>query len=222
MEKKLGVYLCSGCGIADAVDMEKLASVATGEMKAPICRTHPFMCGKEGSSLITNDMKNEGVNTVVVAACSPRVMYDVFSYGNDVVLERVNLREHVAWSQPNAAMPEVKEGEEPAADAKPVVNAATQMVASDYLRMGITKAQKMDPAEPLVQELTKTVMVVGGGVAGMKSALDASSLGYKVVLVEKTGQLGGWSAKMHRQLPTVAPFAELEEPIAPKLISEVT
>ena len=73
MEKKLGVYLCSGCGIAGAVDMEKLASVATGEMKAPICRTHPFMCGKEGSSLITADIKNEGVNAVAIAACSPRV-----------------------------------------------------------------------------------------------------------------------------------------------------
>src|SRR5512143_592094 len=126
MEKKLGVYLCSGCGIADAVDMEKLASVATGEMKAPICRTHPFMCGKEGSSLITADIKNEGGNTVAIAACSPRVMYDVFSYDPRIVLERSNLRERVACCQPGAEMPEGKEGEEAPADAKPVVNAATQ------------------------------------------------------------------------------------------------
>src|SRR5512135_3019833 len=221
MEKKLGVYLCGGCGIAGAVDMEKLASVATGEMKAPVCRTHPFLCGKEGSSLITADIKNEGVNAVAIAACSPRVMYDVFSYDPNIVVERINIREHVAWCQPNAAMPEVKEGEEAPADAKPVVNAATQMMASDYLRMGITKALKMEPAEPLVQDLTKTVMVVGGGVTGMRAALDASSLGYRVVLVEKTSQLGGWSAKMHRQLPTKAPYADLEEPAATKLISEV-
>jgi quinone-modifying oxidoreductase subunit QmoB len=217
MDKKIGVYLCGGCGIADAVNMEKLASVATGEMKAPICRTHPFMCGKEGSSLITADMKNEGVNTVVVAACSPRVMFDVFSYGNDVVLERVNIREHVAWCQPGAEKKAAEEGGEEQIVYSPI----TQMMASDYLRMGIAKAQKMEPAEPLVQDLTKTVMVVGGGVTGMKAALDASSLGYRAIIVEKTAALGGWNAKAKMQLPVKAPFTELETPMAAELIKAV-
>jgi len=216
MDKKIGVYLCGGCGIADAVDMEKLAKVATGEMRAPVCKTHPFMCGKEGSALITKDMKDEGVNTVVVAACSARVMYDVFSYPMDVVLERVNIREHVAWGQPAAEMV-TAEGEEP----KKVFNAGAQMMAEDYLRMGITKAGKMSPAEPLTQELTKTVMVVGGGVTGMKAALDASSIGYRAILVEKSGALGGFSARMHRQLPTKSPYTELETPIADEMIKKV-
>ncbi|MBI5191354.1 MAG: hydrogenase iron-sulfur subunit [Nitrospirae bacterium] len=218
MDKKLGVYICGGCGISDAVDLEKMVKVAGNN----VCKTHPFLCGKEGSALITNDMKDEGVNTVVVAACSPRVMYDVFNYGNDVVLERVNIREHVAWSQPNAEVPAPAEGAEAPAEAPAAVfHKATQMMGEDYLRMGIAKAQKMMPAEPLVQDLTKTVMVVGGGVTGMKAALSASSIGYRAILVEKTGALGGWSAKMHKQLPTKAPFAALEAPIAPELAKQV-
>ncbi|MGA2192320.1 MAG: hydrogenase iron-sulfur subunit [Nitrospirota bacterium] len=216
MDKKLGVYLCGGCGIRDAVDMDKLAGVGAGELKAPICRTHDFLCGSEGSSLITNDIKSEGVNTVVVAACSQRVMFDVFSYGTDIVLERVNLREHVAWSQPGAEKTTAEDG-----TVTMKFNAATQMVAADYLRMGVAKAQKMMPAEPFVQEMTRTVMVVGGGVTGMKAALDASSLGYRAVLVEKTGALGGWNAKAHMQLPTKAPYTELEEPVAHSLAAQV-
>jgi len=221
MEKKIGVYLCGGCGIAEAVDMEKLANVATGSMKAPVCRTHPFMCGKEGAALITNDIKNEGVNAVVVAACSPRVMYDVFNYDPlTIITERVNIREHVVWCQPGAEMPAPKEGEDPAT-LKPVPNKATQMMAEDYLRMGVAKAQKMDPLEPVLQDLTKTVMVVGGGVTGMKAALNASSLGYRAIIVEKAASMGGWSAKMHKQLPTKYPFTDLEAPIAPELLKQV-
>ncbi len=218
MEKKIGVYICGGCGIADAVDIEKLAKIASGEMKAPVCKTHPFMCGAEGAAMIKSDIANDGVNTVVVAACSQRVMYDVFNYGMGVVLERVNIREHVAWGQPGSEMVASEtEGEEP----KKVYNKATQMMADDYVRMGIAKAQKMDPAEPLVQDLTKTVMVVGGGVTGMKAALEASSLGYRAILVEKTGELGGWNAKAHKQLPTKAPFTDLETPIAGTLADQV-
>lgn len=217
MDKKIGVYLCGGCGISDVVDMEKLEKVASGEMKAPVCRTHPFLCGAEGAKQIKDDIAGDGVNTVVIGACSPRVMFDVFDYGMDIVTERVNLREHVAWSQPGGEMKATAEGEEP----KLVLNAATQMVAADYLRMGITKAQKMLPPEPLKQDLTKAVMVVGGGVTGMQSALDAASLGYKAVIVEKTGALGGWNAKAHRQLPTQAPFTDLEAPIAASLIEKV-
>ncbi len=231
MDKKLGVYLCGGCGIPDAVDLERLAAAAE-KKKAAVCKTHPFLCGKEGSSLITADIQNEGVNTVVIAACSQRVNYDVFSYDPlNVVLERVNIREHVAWSQPKATEPEAAEApaegaEAPAEGAEaaptgPVYNESTQMVATDYLNMGIAKAMKMLPPEPNVQDITKTVMVVGGGVTGMRAALDASSLGYPVVLVEKSGALGGWSAKMHKQLPTKSPYTDTEAPAADGLIQQV-
>ncbi len=72
MEKKIAVYICSGCDIDKAVDIEKLVDVATKEFKAPFCRTHPFLCSREGVQLLKDDQKNEGVNCFVIAACSPR------------------------------------------------------------------------------------------------------------------------------------------------------
>ncbi|MDY6852630.1 MAG: hypothetical protein SV487_11240, partial [Thermodesulfobacteriota bacterium] len=68
MEKKTAVYICTGCGIGDALDIEELSKVATGEYKAPICKNHPFLCSPEGVGLIKSDIESEGVNTLVIAA----------------------------------------------------------------------------------------------------------------------------------------------------------
>ncbi|MGD8504743.1 MAG: heterodisulfide reductase subunit A, partial [Syntrophobacterales bacterium] len=134
MEKKIGVYICKGCGIGDSLDMEALATVVNDEFSVAVCKDHEFLCSKEGVQIIREDLAgDDGVNTVVVAACSPRVMQDVFEFGPSVVLDRVNLREQVVWCQPA--------GEED-----------TQMMAEDYLRMGITKAQDMEPLEPFEPE----------------------------------------------------------------------
>jgi len=95
METKMGVYICTGCGLGDALDMDALAKVATGEYKAPICRQHAFLCSSEAVGQIKSDFESEGVNALVIAACSPRVMTDVFDFGPDKIMERVNLREQV-------------------------------------------------------------------------------------------------------------------------------
>jgi quinone-modifying oxidoreductase subunit QmoB len=65
MEKKLGVYLCSGCGLGDSFDIDALEKIATDEYDASLCKKHSFLCDKEGIELIKNDIKNEGINTVV-------------------------------------------------------------------------------------------------------------------------------------------------------------
>ena len=72
MDKRLGVYICSGCSIGESVDVGKLAKIAESEYKVPVCRTHPFLCGEEGVGLIREDLQQGAVNAVVVAACSPR------------------------------------------------------------------------------------------------------------------------------------------------------
>lgn len=173
MEKKIGVYICSGCGIGEAINVEQLASVA-GENNVPVCRSHGMLCSKEGVQIIKNDMEQEGVNTIVIAACSHRVMYDVFSFDGCIV-DRVNLREQVAWCQPP--------GDE-----------NTQMMAEDYLRMGLTKVNRMELPEPYKPdtEMSKDILVVGGGVSGLSAALAASDAGYKVTLVERSAELGGF------------------------------
>lgn len=201
MDKKIGIYLCAGCEIGESIELEKLTKVATGEYKIPICKTHAALCGQEGATIIRKDIESEGVNTIVIGACSFRAKTDVFNFGPDKILERVNLREHVVWSHARS-------------------NEDTQMLAEDYLRMGIVKAQKSLPSEPQQEELDRTILVVGGGVAGMTSAIEAARAGYKVNLVEKE-RLGGWKAKLHKVYPKSPPYKELEDPGVDALIKKV-
>lgn len=201
MEKKIAVYICSGCGIGDALDIEKLSEVATSEYKVPICKTHPNLCSQEGAKLIQDDIANEGVNSVLVAACSPRVMYDVFNF-EGCVLDRVNLREQVVWSQkPN--------------------DEDTQMMAEDYMRMGIVKTTKMELPEPYQpeQEMSKDVLVVGGGWTGLNAALEAAKSGSAVVLVEKEAQLGGFQKKVSQKVSF--PYKEMKANDIDELIEKV-
>jgi len=201
MDKKIGVYLCAGCQIGDSIEMEKLEKVATGEYKIPICKSHAAFCGDEGLALIRKDIESEGVNTLVIGACSSRAKTEVFNFGPDYIIERVNLREHVAWSQPPK-------------------NEDTQMLAEDYLRMGIVKAQKTLPPEPQQEDLDRSILVVGGGVTGMTSALEAALACFKINLVEKE-TLGGWKAKLHKVYPKSPPYKELEDPGVEALIKKV-
>ena len=92
MDKKIGAYICKGCEIGESLKIEALEKVAVSQYKAPICKTHDALCGKEGLVLIKQDI-SEGVNAVVITACSPRVKTEVFQFGPDVLLSRVNLRE---------------------------------------------------------------------------------------------------------------------------------
>lgn len=193
MEKKIGVYICTGCGIGDALDIDALANVATDEYKVPVCKQHPFLCSREGADEIKADIDGEGVSTIVVAACSPRVMADVFDFGRDKVTERVNLREQVIWSHP-------------------ANDEDTQMMAMDQLRMGVTKAKEMEPAEPFVAEdLSKKILVVGGGLAGMTAAQEACKAGYEAVLVEKSDALGGYLKEVHKLPPSQPPYEEIQD-----------
>ncbi len=203
MEKKIGVYICKGCGIGDAVEIEKLEEVATKENQVPVCKNHDVLCSPEGIEVIKNDINSEGVNTIVIVACSPRVKYKEFNFPGNIV-ERVNIREFVAWTQ------------EPKTED-------TQALAEDYIRLGITKAKNIDLPEPFkLEEMDKTILVVGGGVTGLTSALGAAEAGYKVIVVEKKEELGGWAKKLYKQLPQTYPFESLESPTIDDLINKVT
>jgi quinone-modifying oxidoreductase subunit QmoB len=192
MDKKTAAYICTGCGIGDALDIEKLSEIATDECSIPLCRTHPILCGPEGVEMIKKDIQEEGVNTILIAACSGRVNYDVFNFGPDKIVERVNIREQVAWCQPP--------GEED-----------TQMLGEDYLRMGCSKVNDTELPTPYKaeEEYSKNILVVGGGLAGMTAALETARAGYQAVLVEKEAQLGGFLAKNRKRI--TFPYKELSE-----------
>jgi quinone-modifying oxidoreductase subunit QmoB len=187
VDKNVAVYLCSGCGIGDALDLDALREVAEDELDIELCREHECLCGAEGRELIRQDV-NDGVTAPVVAACSPRFMTDTFTF-EGCRTERVNLREHVVWSH------------EPDDED-------TQMLAADYLRMGVARAGKAELPEPLEQDAEDTILVVGGGVTGMAAALGAADAGHDVLLVEKEGELGGWMARFSRHIPHAAPYRD--------------
>jgi quinone-modifying oxidoreductase subunit QmoB len=187
--KKLGAYVCKGCGIGGCLDIQKLVDIATAEFKVPVIRTSPAFC-LEDARLIKEDIEREGVDAVVIAACSPRVNADVFGVKGAFV-ERVNIREQVVWSH----APHHPE---------------TQSLAEDYLRMGIVRAQKATPPTPYTEANTRAVLVVGGGITGLSAAIHAARAGFDVVLVEQSPELGGYAARLRRQFPKRSPYRDLE------------
>ena len=213
MDKKYCAYLCSGCGIGDALDMEALAEVVTGEMSME-CKTHECLCGAEGRAFIEKDMADDGVNTIVVGACSPRVMQNEFDFGEDKITVRANLREQVVWSEVKPA-----EGEEPHSEAAEFL----QETAGDYMRMGCTRAQKTElPEAYQLETLNKKILVMGGGIGGLSAAKEAAEAGYEVTLVEKEAAIGGKAVGWRKSFPTKAPWTDLEDNPVDALISAVT
>jgi quinone-modifying oxidoreductase subunit QmoB len=191
-DMKVGAYICKGCGIGERLDTAQLAMIAQKEGKAQVVREHEFLCNASGVEMIKNDIANEGVNHVVIAACSRRAKAETFNFEN-VAISRANLREGVIWITPADE------------DKKELV----QEMAADYVRMGCAESLKMQipRTNPNVGH-NKRILVVGGGISGMTAAIEASKTGYDVLLVEKTGSLGGWAAKLHKRVPNREPYAD--------------
>ncbi len=215
MDKKYGVYICTGCGIGDALDIEALCAVPEEE-GLPV-KTHPFLCGKDGVELIKKDIAEKGTNTMVIAACSRRVNFDVFKFEGCIV-DRVNIREQVVWSHPRAEFPALPEDQ----IDDGVHFDRLQMLAEDYLKMGMAKVEKIKLPEPYkIETLSKKILVIGGGITGITAAIDAAKAGYEVTIVEKEASLGGYAAKIRKQLPDKDPYESLVFPSVESKIKEL-
>lgn len=200
--KKPGVYICKGCGIGEAVDADGLVNVAKSEFRVETLNTHDAYCSDEGVAAIRSDVDAGTVDGVVVAACSQRVMADRFRFNTTPVV-RANLREQVAWTQ--------KAGEED-----------TDMLAADQVRMAITQVKATLPPLPsMVQEYSRTVLVLGGGITGLTAAHEAAAAGHPVLLVEKTDQLGGWANKWAGRMPFRPPYRDVQDVDLTKLVAAV-
>ena len=194
-EKKLGTYICKGCGLGDRLDIGQLETTATRDGKSAVCKQHDFLCSEAGVKMIQDDIDNEGVNHIVVAACSRRAKIDAFTFEN-VALLRANLREGVIWVRPDT-----DDQQE-----------TTQEMADDYIRMACAEARQVSiPKKSGEQGVNKNILIVGGGVAGMTAAIEASKAGYPCTIVEKTGSLGGATAQLYKKIPTKAPYADPED-----------
>jgi quinone-modifying oxidoreductase, subunit QmoB len=183
---KVGAFVCTGCDIGQAIDVGELEEPCS-DAGADAFITHECLCSPEGLAKIREAIA-DGTDGVVIAACSPRSMTSEFAFDrSEVAIERVSLREQVAWTHPH--------GDED-----------TQMLAADLMRMGVAKAQKVQL--PVVQDdaIERTVLVVGGGLTGLNAARAAVDLGHPVVLVEKQDRLGGHLAKVKEVPPQQPPY----------------
>jgi len=182
---KIGAYICKGCGLGERLDCDELATIAQRDGKAQVVQQHDFLCSAEGVKLIQDDIDNEGVNRVVIGACSRRAKTEAFNFQN-VTISRANLREGVIWIRPD----------------EDDMRETTQEMAGDYIRMGCAEAKHSTvPASAQEKGCDNTILVVGGGITGMTAAIEAAKTGYPVHLVEKTGELGGYVGKMWKDVP---------------------
>jgi len=207
MKKVYGAYLCTGCGIGNVLDVDGLKDAAADAGIA--MQDHGCLCGADGRAFIEKDIAEKGVNTIVVCACSPRVMQQEFNFGEQTITVRGNLREHVAWT-----------AGEPKEDGS--VDDFLQEMGTDYVRMAVTRAQKTELPVPYTMEsISKKILVMGGGLAGLTAAKEAAKAGYTVTLVEKDPQLGGKALGWRKMFPTAYPYSELETPNIQQLIADV-
>jgi quinone-modifying oxidoreductase, subunit QmoB len=207
MDKKYGVYICTGCGIGESLDIDALKDVA-GEEGFP-AQTHEMFCGKAGVELLKKDIAEKGINSLVIAACSRRVNFDVFRFDGCIV-DRVNLREQVVWSHPRSEFPKLNEEQKDDG----VHFDRVQMLADDYIKMSMARIKKVNLPEPYkVESLSRRILVIGGGITGLSAALDAANAGYEVTIVEKENELGGHALHWRKQLPLGAPYQELSAPV---------
>ncbi|MBV6410423.1 MAG: hydrogenase iron-sulfur subunit [Burkholderiales bacterium] len=203
---KFAAYVCSGCGIGDKLDVGALEKIAQKEGKMALVKSHDFLCSAAGVQMIRDDIANDGVTHLCIAACSRRAKAEAFSFPAAAV-SRANLREGVIWV--------VAEG----ADHDEV----RQEMAEDYVRMGCAEVKKMKvPAGNVKEASSKRILVVGGGMSGMTAALAAAEAGYEVLLVEKSGALGGFASKLWKRVPFASPYAEAQPVGAAELAAQVS
>ena len=196
MEKeKVGVYICHcGGNISDHVDVEKVAEKIRRIPGVAKAHTNVFMCSDPGQELIQKDIKEGAVNRVVVASCAPSLHELTFRGAikradmNPYLYEHANIREQVSW---------VHHGEK--ATAK-----ATELIAA-----AVAKSKRLRPLEPIKVDAHRHATVIGGGVAGMRAALDLARKGITVVLIEKSPFLGGQAAKLDTLAPTGEKAADI-------------
>jgi quinone-modifying oxidoreductase subunit QmoB len=200
---KLGVFLCTGCGIGQAIDVDEVIEAAN-EHGCACTLTHECFCGPEGLEAIKSTVADNALNGIMVAACSERVKTKEFAAltVDGPSMFRMAVREHCAWSH--------AEGEED-----------TTMLAQDMVRMGLARLSGFKAIEPLAEEISDTVMVVGSGRAGLEAALTAAGLGHPVVLVEKDDHLGGLLADQKSIPPEEPPYEQPQANPVPKLIEEI-
>ncbi len=205
-QEKIGVYVCHcGTNIAGVVNVQEVAEWAASKLKhrgVVIAREYKFMCSSLGQELIEKDIKELGLNRVVVAACSPHLHEKTFRKAcanaglNPFLCEMVSIREQVSWVHTDKA----------AATAK-----AKAMISG-----GVERVRHHVPLDPLTVPINPATLVVGGGIAGIQSALEIADAGHRVYMIEREPSIGGHMAQFDKTFPTLDCAACI---LTPKMVS---
>ncbi|MEN8614123.1 FAD-dependent oxidoreductase [Dehalogenimonas sp. THU2] len=189
-EIRTGVYICHcGINIAGVVDVVSVADYAGTLPGVVISRTNKYTCSDPGQEIIKSDIRENSLNRVVIAACSPTMHEKTYrralqSAGiNPYLLDMANIREHCAWVNCDKA----------AATAK----------AKDMVRAAVRRVALQQPLEPRSIAVNTNTLVVGGGIAGITAALEIAESGNQVYLVEKNPGIGGHMAQLDKTFPTL-------------------
>ena len=187
---KIGVFVCHcGSNIAGVVDCGRVREAAEHIPGVIVAKENKYTCSDLGQEEIIKAIKENSVDRVVVASCSPRLHEPTFRNCireaglNPYLLQMVNIREQCSW---------VHSHEKEKATEK----------AIDLVRMGVSKAARLEPLEAREVAVEPTSLVIGGGVAGIQSALDLANMGFKVYLVETQPSIGGKMAMLDKTFPT--------------------
>jgi heterodisulfide reductase subunit A len=190
-EPRIGVFVCQcGLNIAAAVDTAAVAAFAAQLPGVVLAKDQAYSCSEPGQAGMKEEIRARRLNRVVIASCSPRLHEPTFRAMcadaglNPYLMEMANLREQVSW---------VHSHDRPAATAK----------AKDLVKMAVRRAGALRPLDEMEVPVTKSSLVIGGGVAGIQAALDLADAGYEVVLVEKAPSIGGIMAQLDKTYPTM-------------------
>ena len=190
-EPRIGVFVCHcGANIGRVVDVPSVVDYASTLDHVVHAQESLFACSTDNAQQISDMIKEKGLNRVVVAACTPRTHEPLFRDTcreggiNQYFYEMANIREHCSWVHS-------KEPEK-----------ATQK-AKEIVRMSVGRATLLEPLQEFELPVNKTGLVVGGGIAGMTSALSMANQGFKVHLLERNKDLGGVARRIYTTLEGV-------------------
>ena len=199
----VGIFICHcGGNISDTVDVARVKERIGALDQVQVVETFEYLCSNPGQEMIKDSIREKGLERVVVASCSPRMHLDTFrqvvkSAGlNPYLLEMVNIREHCSW---------VHDDKEKATDKCIVLVSAA-----------LNRARYLEPLTPIKLKVTESVLVIGGGIAGIYSALELADKGYQVYLVERNPSIGGHMAQLSKTFPTFDCSACI---LTPKMVS---
>ena len=188
--QKIGVFVCHcGTNIAATVDVARVAEMLGREPGVVFATDYPYMCSQTGQQMIQDKIRELGLTGVVICSCSPRMHEQTFRKAcakaglNDYMVEIANIREQCSWIH--------KDRQE--ATEKAILLG----------RAAIAKVQLNAPLTAGSSPVTKRALVIGGGIAGIQTALDIAEAGFEVDIVEKQPTIGGKMTQIDKTFPTL-------------------